>query len=262
LKRTPEAPGVTGKDWFTLAKEGNDWKIISLIFWQDAPTRSSGGVRAPAEDPATKPKIVVSGFEQFAGRSINASSEIAQAIVKAFLQWDVTFVPVPVVWGAPKQVIASARSIRPAIWIAFGEGTNSFRIETVARNTRGHSPDNKKEMPSQEKIDPNGAEQLKLDFLPEALIKRFRNLGYDCTLSSDAGKYLCEEMLYSLLEEKNSSAAKLKQVLFIHVPAYGSMVRVREKEVPLSGDNVKIVAHDLFETIAATLKVPDRTQTR
>lgn len=42
LKRTPDAPGVTGKDWFTLVKEGQgqDWKILNLIFWFDAPAKS------------------------------------------------------------------------------------------------------------------------------------------------------------------------------------------------------------------------------
>ena len=42
LKRTPDAPGVTGKDWFTLVKEGQDWKILNLIFWFDAPAKSPG----------------------------------------------------------------------------------------------------------------------------------------------------------------------------------------------------------------------------
>ena len=42
LKRTPDAPGVTGKDWFTLVKEdqGQDWKILNLIFWFDVPAKS------------------------------------------------------------------------------------------------------------------------------------------------------------------------------------------------------------------------------
>jgi hypothetical protein len=37
LKRTPDGPGMTGKDWFTLVKEGQDWKILNLTFWSDAP---------------------------------------------------------------------------------------------------------------------------------------------------------------------------------------------------------------------------------
>ena len=40
LKRTPDALGVTGKDWFTLVKEGQDWKILNLTFWFDVPAKS------------------------------------------------------------------------------------------------------------------------------------------------------------------------------------------------------------------------------
>jgi hypothetical protein len=40
LFRTPQSMGVTGKDWFTLVKEGQDWKILNLTFWFDAPAPS------------------------------------------------------------------------------------------------------------------------------------------------------------------------------------------------------------------------------
>ena len=40
LKRTPQALGVTGKDWFTLVKEGEDWKILNLTFWFDESAKS------------------------------------------------------------------------------------------------------------------------------------------------------------------------------------------------------------------------------
>jgi pyroglutamyl-peptidase len=257
LKRTPDAPGVTGKDWFTLVKEREEWKILNLTFWQDPPPESSANARPPAEGPAAaKPKIVVSGFEQFGGRSINASSEIAQAIVKAFPQLDITFVKVPVVWGAPKQAIERAHSLNPSIWIAFGEGRNTFQIETVARNTRGQFRDNKNEVPAANEIDPNGAQQLTLDFPAEALSNRLRDLGYDCASSSDAGKYLCEEMLYSLLEEKSLNNTRLKQALFIHVPVHGSKIHIRGKEVALSDDNLRLAARDIFEAIAAVLAIP------
>jgi pyrrolidone-carboxylate peptidase len=256
--RLERAPGsvVTGKDWFILVKETDDWKIDNLIFWEDAQPKSTGNVDPPAEGPAApRPKIVVSGFEQFGGRSVNASSELAQAIVKTFPQWDLTFIQVPVVWGAPKEAISQAHLVQPTIWIAFGEGTNAFQVESRARNTRGPGRDNKNQTPSQKEIDPKGAKQFKVDFSAEALSNRLRDLGYDCKTSSDAGESLCEEMLYSLLEEKNSADSKLKQAIFIHVPVEGSKVHVRGTEVPFNGDNIDTAAHDVFEAIAAVLKL-------
>jgi pyroglutamyl-peptidase len=257
LKRTPDAPGVTGKDWFTLVKEGATWKILNLTFWFDAPAQSAAPAGASTQIlAAAKGKIIVSGFEGFAGRSNNASSEIAQAIVREFPQLDITFVQVPVVWGAPKQAIERVRSRNPIIWIAFGEGTNTFQVETVANNSRGEFRDNQQALPAAKQIDPKGTQQLKLDFPADTLSKRLGDLGYDCKTSSDAGKYLCEEILYSLLAEKNSPKTKLKHAIFIHVPILGSNVRVRGKEVPLSDDNLRQAARDLFEAIAAVLEVP------
>jgi pyroglutamyl-peptidase len=257
LKRTPDGPDLMGKDWFTLVKEGADWKILNLTFWFDAPEKSAAPAGPSTQSlAAAKGKIIVSGFEGFAGRSINASSEIAQAIVKEFPQLDITFVQVPVVWGAPKQAIDRLRPKNPVIWIAFGEGTNIFQVETVANNSRGEFRDNQQALPAAKQIDPKGAQQLKLDFPADALSKRLRDLGYDCKISSDAGKYLCEEILYSLLAEKTSPDTKLKHALFIHVPVHDSQVRVRGKEVPLSDDNLRQAARDLFEAIAAVLEVP------
>ena len=50
-----------------------------------------------------KPKIIVSGFEGFGGRSINASAELAKAMAAEFSQYELTFVQVPVIWGAPME---------------------------------------------------------------------------------------------------------------------------------------------------------------
>jgi pyrrolidone-carboxylate peptidase len=153
-------------------------------------------------------------------------------------------------------VISQAHLTQPTIWIAFGEGTDVFQVETIARNARGPYRDNKDEVPALKQIDPKGAQELEVDFSTETLANRLRGLGYDCRSSSNAGKYLCEEMLYSLLDEKNSTHSNLKEAIFIHVPVEGSNTRIRGEEVPLSGNNVKIVAHDLFESIAAALAIP------
>jgi pyrrolidone-carboxylate peptidase len=125
----------------------------------------------------------------------------------------------------------------------------------MAHNARGFYRDNKKQVPAQKDIDPKGREELKVDFSSGTLSNRLRDLGYDCKSSSDAGKYLCEEMLYTLLEEKNSADSKLKQAIFIHVPVEGSNVRIRGNEVPFNGDNIRTAAHDIFEAIVAVLKI-------
>ena len=86
LTRGPSTP-VTGIDWFTLTKTEAGWKILHLTFWEDPPKQASTQPR---------PRIVVSGFEPFGGRAMNASSLLAEAIQTAFPQYDITYLKIPV----------------------------------------------------------------------------------------------------------------------------------------------------------------------
>jgi len=258
LQRAPRSDFATGVDWFTLVKTGTQWQILHLTFWQNAPEkpRKTGAVTTDGAIHA-KQKIVVSGFDGFGGRSINASAELAKAIKEEFPQLDITFVQVPVVWGAPMRSVASVRELKPDVWIAFGEGTRSFQIETVARNRRGEHRDNSDKLPSEPEIVSGGPEELTLKESTGPLNEEIQKQGLQCKVSANAGSYLCEEMLYTLLKEKSNPQSTLKHVLFVHVPTYGAMTRIAGDEVAFSGDNVKTAARDLFQAIAASLQLND-----
>jgi len=154
-------PKKTGLDIFHLvrAKENTPWRIIYLSFWLD-PT--IGQAKANEEELASvesAPKanaeeataetlsVVVSGFGPFGGREINASSELAKAIKAAFPQHDIDLQIIPVEWGAPGEAVAALET-QPDLWLAFGEGTRNFRLETIADNKRGNHPDVTGETPA------------------------------------------------------------------------------------------------------------------
>jgi pyroglutamyl-peptidase len=249
LKLLPTPNVITGIDWYVLVKHDQTWQILNLTFWED-----------PAGTPQTrqehsKPKIIVSGFEQFAGRSINASSVLAKDISEDFPDSDITYLKVPVVWGAPEEAIIQNRPIRPDVWIAFGEGAKDFQIETLASNRRAKICDNHNRLPETQEIDPGGPQQLKLNISPQALVEQMRKLGYTLKISSDAGGFLCDEMLYSLLREQQDADSTLKQVVFIHVPIYGTKVRIHGQDVAFSGQNVDTAARDLFEALGENLQI-------
>ena len=48
-------------------------------------------------------------------------------------------------------------------------------------------------------------------------------------MSDDAGAYLCEELLYTLEEFKDLHPA-IEQVLFVHVPPFGSALVYKGRE--------------------------------
>ncbi len=248
LKVTP-TEAVTGIDWYVLVRNGQSWQILNLTFWEDTPPAPQ-----TRQDPS-KPKIIVSGFEEFAGRSINASSELAKAISEDFPDANLTYLKVPVVWGAPQEAIDQNRELGPTVWIAFGEGGSDFQIETLATNHRGNYRDNHDQLPESKEITPGGPEILKLTMSPDPLVAEMRDLGYTFKVSNHAGGYLCEEMLYSLLHEQQNEDSTLKQVVFIHVPIYGSMARIRGHDVPFSGQNLDMAARDIFKVLADNFQI-------
>ena len=169
--------------------------------------------------------IVVSGFEPFGGRDRNASWTLAAAIAQAFPH-KVRALQIPVVWGAPLTAINNAKPL-PQVWIAFGEGTPEFQIEILAHNQRGMHPDNNGAKPAAPEIVSAAAPELKQQAQVTDLAAALTQAGFPTHVSQSAGRYLCEEMLYSLLYAQQQHPEALRLVLFIHVPTL-------EQSIPVS----------------------------
>ncbi len=178
-----------------------------------------------AQTPDTpKPAIVVSGFEPFGGRTENASWTLAQALTQSFPQ-EVRAVRVPVVWGAPLTTINNTQPL-PQIWIAFGEGTPEFQIEILAHNQRGLYSDNNDAKPATPDIVSGAAPELQQQAKVAGLAQALTAAGFPTHVSKSAGRYLCEEMLYSLLHAQQQHPEALRLVLFIHVPTLEQSVQI------------------------------------
>ncbi len=183
------------------------------------PLGGQGGDATSPRLEATQRTVVVSGFEPFGGRLENASWVLAAAI--AAQNSNIRSVQVPVVWGEPLKAIEAVKPA-PDMWLAFGEGTREFQIEVSADCLRGQQPDNKRALPSAPCVIEGGAARLENDVDARALAAALSAHGFPTKVSKDAGNYLCEEMLYSLLYARKSAARDSQMVLFIHVPVLGS----------------------------------------
>lgn len=177
--------------------------------------------------PRLEGKVVVSGFEPFGGRAENASWILADGIKK--IHPEVNAVLIPVVWGAPLSAIREAQPL-PSVWIAFGEGTPDFRIEIQGRNQRGQSPDNTGGKPQTPEIVSGGESILRNQVDAAALSAALEKAGFPVQVSRNAGAYLCEEMLYSLLHTQKEQPNALRLVLFIHVPRLGQIVSLPSRK--------------------------------
>jgi len=173
--------------------------------------------------------ILLTGFTPFDGREYNASWIAARALIAQHNSAHILHgLRIPVCWGAPLLTLGPALARwQPRCIIAMGEGAQGlFKIETLARNQRGLRQDNDGQLPSQSLIDPMGPDSRSASAPCETLNSRLLQSGYPVQLSSDAGAFLCEELLYSIemLKEQNPY---LQTVLFIHLPPFGSPLALR-----------------------------------
>jgi pyrrolidone-carboxylate peptidase len=139
-----------------------------------------------------------------------------------------------VVWDedqeAVRRHISRAAASHPGTrieWIAFGQGTAGFQMETSARNARNVTlADNAGQLPGQ--VSPvtgrlvstwnkeEGSNELRSDPLDTRRITGAMKIPE----SADAGQYLCESILYELLDQSKSRTPDnhLDAGRFFHTP--------------------------------------------
>jgi pyroglutamyl-peptidase len=171
----------------------------------------------PGAEQKKTAAVLAVGFGPFGGRPANGSWSAANSLkekVAATLE-------VPVVWGKPGEMLAAQwEQSRPEIVLCFGEGyPGFFAVEAVARNERKPIKDVNGNLPPADKIEPDGAE-IPASAPVLAVAKAMTERGFPTHVSTDAGGYLCNEMLYAA-ERLKAKHPEIKLVLFVHVPPPG-----------------------------------------
>jgi len=193
--------------------------------------RESASVTAPApaaKAPAEKRQEVVllTGFEPFGRRTVNSSWEGVKA-------WDgktvaglkVVALRLPVVWQkAADMVDRAVADHRPVAVACFGQGhIGHCKVEKVGRNVRrGDVRDNERKLtPSPEVVAGAPAEYLSPEPAGE-IVAAIRAAGIDAAASSDAGRYICNEVLYRLERLRRTGPNPPVAAVFVHLPPEGT----------------------------------------
>jgi hypothetical protein len=122
-----------------------------------------------------------------------------------------------------EQLEQAISELRPAAVFAFGQGSpGAVALETRASNQRGHGRDNRGDLPQSPVVVPGGPDILQATADCDRLARALREKGYPVQVSTDAGRYLCEETLYAL--EHLKAKRQLRFVLFCHVPPLDSVI--------------------------------------
>lgn len=174
----------------------------------------------------TNPKrtVLLTGFGPFPGVETNASGELvrrlARAARKQFPGVRVHTAVLPVEWrAAPRRLEKLVARRRPDVALHFGVShrARGFVIETLAANDAIGAPDTAGETAIGPDLDPGGPRSRRVTVPAARIAKRLVKAGYPATLSNDAGRYLCNALLFHSLTHAAAHGVP-KRAGFIHLP--------------------------------------------
>ncbi len=148
-------------------------------------------------------RLLITGFMPFGGEEINPSWEAVRALPEKILEYELTKMLIPVVFGeAAEMVIAEAEKIRADAVLCIGQAGGRAEIcpELVGINLKNATiPDNAGNQPGDEPI-AEGGDSAYFSTLPvRKIADAISAAGIPARLSYSAGAYVCNELLYSLL---------------------------------------------------------------
>lgn len=179
-------------------------------------------IPCPADDG--RPLVVLTGFLPFPAGSANdnSSREAALGFDPATVpEARVLAVELPVEFDTAAALVAdlSARC-DPAVVVGFGQGRWRVDLETTAYNAKdtsevpGGVPDNRGLVLDGDPIREGGPAELPSRLPIDAIRGQLEGAGVDVATSDDPGRYICNNLFYSLAHD----APPERVVGFVHLP--------------------------------------------
>lgn len=177
-----------------------------------------------SDELALSPTVLLTGFGPFPGVPVNVSGEVVRVVVRlarrAFPAFHFVAAVLPTEWRRAPQLVATLQDrFRPSLTLHIGvaSGEPSIRLETCAGNVCRAAPDAAGVLPLATSLCADGPSERRASIDNTAIAAALRAGGTTCTISDDAGGYLCNAVLYQSLasaEARGSGA-----VGFVHIPA-------------------------------------------
>ena len=163
-------------------------------------------------------KLLITGFDPFGGEKINPSWEAVKRLPDRIGEWDLVKLEVPTVYGkAFERVSGEAERIQPDAILSVGQagGREGITVEVVGINLReARISDNEGNQPVNEPIAADGPAAYFTTLPIRKMVAAAVEKGFKCSLSYTAGAFVCNDLIYSLLNKYNG----MIPVGFIHVP--------------------------------------------
>jgi pyroglutamyl-peptidase len=174
------------------------------------------------DDARLKARLLVTGFEPFGGQAVNPSERMVRLIAASVPPGVVISTRVlPVAYRrafAPVSEALEAERLKGAILLGIGAGRATLDFERFGVNWRGApQPDNDGLRISGEKIDPAGPAAYFSTLPVDDMVTACRAAGAPTGVSSHAGTFLGNQLLYQTLRQCDRSDLKCR-VGFVHLP--------------------------------------------
>lgn len=179
--------------------------------------------------------VLITGFEPFDGAFVNPSAEVAKRLDgRRVGGWDVRSAILPVHHvGAAAAVQALLRAHDPPAVVHLGLAgeRTQVAIERVAINVMDYSiPDNEGFQARDEPCAPDGPAAYFSTLPIRAMLDAMRRAGVPAYLSTTAGTYLCNFVMYTTLHVL--AGRRPTRAGFVHLPLLPSMVAPDRSEQP------------------------------
>jgi len=186
-------------------------------------------------------KILVTGFEPFAGEVKNSSLEAIQLLPDTIENAQIVKTTIPTVFGKSIETLKEIlEKEKPDVVICVGQagGRAEITIERAAINIDDASiPDNEGNLPKDQVIFEDGENAYFSNLPIKKIVEAIKECKIPASISNSAGTYVCNHLMYGLLYFINK---KYKNVRggFIHVPYLPEQV-LNKKNIPsMSLDNI------------------------
>ncbi len=164
-------------------------------------------------------KLLITGFEPFGGENVNPSWDALKLIPDRISDFNLVKLEIPVVFGlSAEKVIDKAEKIGADVILCIGQagGRDAITPEMLGINLRYATfPDNHGNEPRDEKISESGENAYFTTLPVRKIAYEISNKRIPSKVSYSAGAYVCNDVLYSLLDHFKGTDVK---VGFIHVP--------------------------------------------
>lgn len=168
-------------------------------------------------------RVLLTGFEPFAGAATNPSWDVARAVAAAWSgPEEVSAVQLPCVFAAAPEALADALATHdPDVVVALGLASGRVGVtpERVAVNLAdARIADNSGAQPRDAEVVPGGPTAYFTTLPVKAAVSAVHEAGLPASVSLTAGSYVCNATFYAL---QHATAGTGTRSGFVHVPDVG-----------------------------------------